>query len=369
MVKQILMRIFSSSLDAFKVYKLSMIKFDECGNYTDMSLDGDSLSLKGCEWLEESTFMATIIHHLTCLQQIEIYGFLSAVSFQANCLPKSLQKMEITKCRKLEFSQQQHKYDLVELQIKENCDSLVSLSLNAFPNLKTLLIEECSNLESITMSEPPHTALQSLTISWCRKLVSITEGGLAAPNLTHLCVKFCDKLKALPCKMDTLLPNLQSLDIEYCYGISRFPEGGLPPTLKELHMRGCEGLLRGLSSIGKLEALTDLVINGYPCERIIKSFPEVGLLSQLPSLTTLEIRNFEDLETLECNELLRLTSLQHLQIQFCEKLENMAGDKLPSSLLLLQIEYCPLLGEHCRNKHQHVWPKIQHIPTIEFEDS
>ncbi|MED6118470.1 hypothetical protein PIB30_002720 [Stylosanthes scabra] len=80
MVKQILMRIFSLSLDAFKVYKLSMIKFDECSNYTDMSLDGDSLSLKGCEWLEESTFMATIIHHLTCLQQIEIYGFLSALS-------------------------------------------------------------------------------------------------------------------------------------------------------------------------------------------------------------------------------------------------------------------------------------------------
>ncbi|MED6108411.1 hypothetical protein PIB30_023630 [Stylosanthes scabra] len=337
MVKQILMRIFSSSLDASKVCKLYMIKFDESGNYTDMSLEGDSLSLMGCEWLEDTTFMITIIHHLTSLQEIEIYGFLSAVSFQVNCLPKSLQKMEIWKCRKVEFPE--HKYDLVELQIKESCSSLVSLSLNAFPNLKTLLIEECSNLESISMSEPPHTALQCLTVRWCPKLVS------------------------LPRKMDTLVPNLQSLDIQYCRGICRFVEGGLPRNLEKLCMRSYEGLLRGLSSMGKLEALTHLVINGGDCERIIKSFPEVGLLPQLPSLTTLEISWFRNLETLECNELLRLTSLQHFYIKYCDKLENMAGDKLPSSLLLLQIEYCPLLGVHGRN----VWPKIEHIPIIEVD--
>ncbi|MED6199072.1 hypothetical protein PIB30_072497 [Stylosanthes scabra] len=155
---------------------LKNFQIEECPMLKrDMSLDGDSLSLEGGEWLVESAFMATIIHHLTSLQEIIIDGFLSDVSFLANCLPKSLQKLEIHNCRKLEFpeqQQQQQKYDLVELLIDSSCDSLTSLSLDAFPNLKNLRIECCKNLESISMSEAPHTALQSLTIDKCPKLVS-----------------------------------------------------------------------------------------------------------------------------------------------------------------------------------------------------
>ncbi|RYR24382.1 hypothetical protein Ahy_B02g057875 isoform H [Arachis hypogaea] len=44
----------------------------------------------------------------------------------------------------------------------------------------------------------------------------------------------------------------------------------------------------------------------------------------------------------------------------------MAGEKLPCSLLLLQIKECRLLGEHCKKKHQQIWPKISHIPTIQI---
>ncbi|MED6133319.1 hypothetical protein PIB30_027353 [Stylosanthes scabra] len=365
MVNQMIMRIVSWSSNASKVHKLYMEKREEFDNYTDMSLHGDSLTLKRCEWLVEPTFVATIIHHLTSLQEICISQISTAVSLPANCLPKSLQKLEIKKCRKVEFpeQQQQQKYDLVELQIDSSCDSLASLSLDAFPNLKILKIRYCENLESISMSVPPHAALQRLAISECYKFVSLTEEGLAAPNLTHLHIYSCHKLKALPRNMDSLLPNLRSLDIEECRGISRFPEGGLPPNLEKLCMRGYEGQLRGLSSMGKLEALTHLLIKNSDCERV-KSFPEVGLLPHLPSLTTLEIIGFDNLEMLECNQLLRLTSLQKLHIQWCKKLENMAGEKLPSSLLLLEIEDCPLLEKGCMYKHQHIWPKISHIPTI-----
>ncbi|MED6108407.1 hypothetical protein PIB30_023626 [Stylosanthes scabra] len=316
MVNQILMRIFSSSSDVSKVSKLYMKKYEVSANDTAMTLEGDSLSLKGCEWLAESTFKATIIHHLTSLQEIIIDGFWSVVSFPANWL----QKLEI-----------------------RNCPGLASLWLDAFPNLKNLQIENCSNLESISMSDRPHTALQRLSIHGCYKLVSLTEEGLAAPSLTHLHLKYCDNLDALPGNMDTLVPNLQSLDIQYCPGICRFPEDGLPRSLKKLCMKGYEGLLRGLSSMGKLEALTHLVIDDYNCGSRIKSFPEVGLLPHLPSLTTLEIIGFDNLETLECNELLRLTSLQHLHIKFCEKLEKIEGEKLPLSLLLLEIKGSPLL--------------------------
>ncbi|KAL1366943.1 putative disease resistance RPP13-like protein 1 [Arachis hypogaea] len=342
MLNQVLMRIVFSSSD---VSKVSQLEIQEDGErwYKKMSLDEDSLSIRGFECVVESAFKARIIHHLTSLQEIEISGCSSVVSLGGNCLPKSLQKLKIFNCRQIELLQQQHKYDLVNLQIYESCASLTSLSLDAFPNLENLEIEWCSNLESVSMSEPPHTALQRLTISQCSKFVS------------------------LPSDMNSLLPNLHSLDIQGCPNICRWPEGGLPANLKELSVGDCEEQVRGLSWLGNLDNLTHLTISDHHSVSRIKSYPEVGWLPRLPSLTTLHIQAFDNLETLECNELLRLTSLQQLHISWCKKLENIAGEKLPASLLLLQIDACHLLRKRCKNKHQQIWSKISHIPTIHVD--
>ncbi|XP_057745756.1 putative disease resistance protein At3g14460 [Arachis stenosperma] len=360
MLHQVLMRFVSSSSDALKVRKL-VIQAQAAG-FAGMSLNGDTLSIRGSECVVESAFNEMIsIKHLPSLQEIQIFWCSFAVSWPNNCLlPKSLQKLTIWECSKLEFPEQ--KYDLVELQI-DNCDSLSSLSLDVFPNLKNLEIYWCRNLESVSMSEAPHAALQRLSITYCHKLVSFAGEGLAAPNLTHLQVRWCDKLEALPRDMKSLLPSLHSLDINGCPNICRLPEGGLPPNLKELHVGICEQQMRDLSWMGNLHALTHLTIRGRGYKNI-KSYPEVGSLPHLPSLTTLEINWFPNLETLECNELLHLTSLQQLIIRVCNKLENMEGEKLPPSLLRLQLTGCGLLGEHCKNKHQLIWPKIYHIPTI-----
>ncbi|KAL4336810.1 hypothetical protein AHAS_Ahas12G0047400 [Arachis hypogaea] len=342
MVNHVLMRIVSSSSDVSKVRQLNIQDGERWSK--KMRLDGDSLSISGFEYVVEYAFKARIIHHLTSLQEIEISWCSSVVSLGGNCLPKSLQKLQISNCRQIELLQQQHKYDLVDLQIYQSCDSLTSLSLDAFPNLKNLEIKECSNLESVSMSQPPHAALQRLTISQCSKFVS------------------------LPSDMNSLLPNLHTLAIRGCPNICRWPEGGLPANLKELSVRECEEQVRGLSWLGNLDNLIHLTISGRGSGSIIKSYPEVGSLPHLPSLTTLEICWFKNLETLECNELLHLTSLQQLHISSCWKLENMAGEKLPPSLLLLRIQWCSLLEEHCKNKHQLIWPKISHIPTIKFVD-
>ncbi|QHO22272.1 Putative disease resistance protein [Arachis hypogaea] len=289
------------------------------------------------------------------------------MSFLSDCFPKSLQKLKITGSRYLEFpEQQQQKYDLIELQIYSSCDSLTSLSLDAFPNLKNLEIHWCENVESVSLSQPPHPALQYLSIIGCPKFVSFPGEGLAAPNLTRLHVERCSELKALPSDMSTLLPNLESLEMQNCQDICRFPEGGLPAKLKELHVKGCKHL-RGLSWIGNLDSLTHLTIDAFECESIIKSYPEVDSLPHLPSLITLEILWFVNLETLECNQLLCLTSLQRLRIKCCRKLENIAGEKLPSSLLRLEIEGCRLLAQRCKQKHEQIWPKISHIPTIQVD--
>ncbi|XP_057742522.1 putative disease resistance protein At3g14460 isoform X2 [Arachis stenosperma] len=345
MLNQVFFRIVSSLPDVSKARKLLIGDDDVIIDlYSEfMFLDGDTLRIRGSESVKESAFKAMMsINHLRCLQEIRI-----------------------RRCRKLEFPQlQQHKYDLVDLQIEESCDSPTSLSLDVFPNLKNFKIIKCRNLESVSMSEAPHAALQHVTINDCSKLVSFAGEGLAAPNLTHLSLIKCSKLEALPRDMKNLLPSLQSLKIYGCPNICRLPEGGLPPNLKELHVGICEQQMRDLSCMGNLHALTHLTINGDGCKNI-KSYPEVGSLPHLPSLTTLNISFFHNLETLECNELLRLTSLQQLNIYNCEKLENMEGEKLPPSLLLLQLTGCGLLGEHCKNKHQLISPKISHIPTIE----
>ncbi|XP_057744612.1 putative disease resistance protein At3g14460 [Arachis stenosperma] len=357
MVNQVLMRIVSSSSDVSKVHQLEIRERGPVWG-KEMTLYGNRLSIRGFESLVEC---ARIIQHLTSLQEIEISWCSSVVSLGGNCLPKSLHKLKIFYCHHIELPEQQHKYDLVHLQIEFSCDSLTSLSLDAFPKLKNIEIRECLNLESVSMSEPPHAALQRLIISDCPQFVSFPQEGLATPNLTHLDVSWCSKLEALPRGMNTLLPNLQSLNIQGCPNICRSPEGGLPPNLKELRVGECEDL----SWLGNLDNLTLLSISGHGSESRIKSYPEVGSLPHLPSLTTLHLFNFKNLETLECNELLRLTSLQKLHISWCHKLENIAGEKLPPSLLLLHIDNCHLLGKHCKNKHQQIWSKISHIPTIQ----
>ncbi|KAL1329019.1 putative disease resistance protein At3g14460 [Arachis ipaensis] len=365
MLHQVFMRIVSSSSDALKVRELVIIEFRE-GGFSGMSLNGDTLSISGSECVVESAFNEMMSNkHLPSLQEVEIIGCWFAVSWPNNCLlPKSLQKLTIRECSKLEFPQQ--KYDLVELLL-HSCDSLSSLSLDVFPNLKNLRIDRCENLESVSMSEAPHAALQRLIIWGCEKLVSLAGGGLAAPNLTHLHVANCEKLEALPRDMNSLLPSLQSLEIYGCPNICRLPEGGLPPNLKSLELQIGEEQMRDLSWMANLHALTHLRFYGSYCDNL-KSYPEVGSLPHLPSLTTLGIWCFHNLETLECNELLRLTSLQQLHISFCNKLKHMEGEKLPPSLLLLKIQYCRLLGKHCKNKHQLIWPKISHIPTIQVEN-
>ncbi|KAL1367000.1 hypothetical protein AAHE18_02G019800 [Arachis hypogaea] len=366
MLNHVLMRIVSSLSDASKVHKLE-IREDHRGWSRGMSLNGDSLSIKGCESVVEFSFKAVISNnHLSCLQEIHITECLSIVTFSSDSLPKSLQKLRITQCRKLEFPEQQHqKYDLVELQIENSCESLTLLSLDAFPNLKNLDLDTCPNLESISMSEPPHTALQRLRIFGCDKLVLFAGEGLNAPNLTHFQARSCDKLGALPRDMNSLLPSLQSLDVRGCPNIASWPEGGLPPNLKKLKVGGCEQQLSSLSWMGNLDSLTHLTVFGFGLRCVsVNSYLELGSLPLLPSLTTLKISWFLNLETLKCNELLRLTSLQQLHISDCYMLENMAGEKLPPSLLLLQIKQNYLLGEKCKNKHQEIWHKISHIPTI-----
>ncbi|MED6137948.1 hypothetical protein PIB30_069784 [Stylosanthes scabra] len=130
-------------------------------------------------------------------------------------------KLRISGCT-LEFPElHRQKHDLVELEIAFSSSSLTSFSLDVFPNLKNLQITVCENLESLSLSEPPHAALQ------------------------HLEVSFCSNLEELPRDMNILFPNLESLCIRGC--------------LKKLSVGKSEEQLRYLSSmVGNFKALTHI---------------------------------------------------------------------------------------------------------------
>ncbi|WJX22371.1 hypothetical protein P8452_11682 [Trifolium repens] len=141
-----------------------------------------------------------------------------------------------------------------------------------------------------------------------------------------------------------------------------FPEGGMPASLRSLYLRNCEKLLRN-PSLTLFDMLTELSIVG-PCDGV-ESFPNKGFALLLPSLTSLYLLGMSSLQTLECTGLLHLTSLQRLTFVDCPQLENMEGERLPASLIKLDIRGCPLLGERCRMKHPQIWPKISHIKGVE----
>ena len=320
----------------------------------------ERIEIKGRPMVESVMEAITNIQP-TCLRYLTLEDCSSAISFPGDRLPASLKTLQISDLKKLKFPMQQ-KHELLEsLEINNSCDSLTSLQLATFPNLIRLQIINCENMESLSvLASESFKSLSSFEIGGCPKFVSFPGEGLCAPNLTGFSVYNCEKLKSLPYQMRTLLPKLEYLYISNCQQIEWFPGGGMPPTLRTLDLRNCEKLLSGLEW---MDMVTSLNVHG-PCDAI-NSFPKEGLLP--PSLTSLSLFDLSSLKTLECKGLLHLSSLQQLQIQNCKKLENIAGESLPVSLLKLSIEGCPLLQKLCHKKDRQIWPKISHVRGIKID--
>ncbi|KAJ1438480.1 P-loop containing nucleoside triphosphate hydrolase [Sesbania bispinosa] len=328
-----------SNLDGFETIDVSFYGNNDCFLSTPFPvLESLVFESMPC-WEMWSSFEP---HAIPRLQHLEINNCPRLRGELPSYLP-TLQELRISRCERLASSlprapaifkleifesnnvvlqdflkQQKHEF-LESLEISSSCDSLTSLLLETFPNLKRLQICNCENLESLSVSQLEDETLQnldSLEIRECPNLVSMEREGLAAPS-----------------------------------------KRGMLPSLKSIGITNCEKLL---SFLALMDMLTSVEILG-PCDGI-KSFPKEGLLPA--SLTSLTVYYFSSLETLDCKGLLHLTSLQQLKIGFCPKLENIAGERLPVSLTRLDIMRCPLLIERFRMKHPQIWPKISHIRSI-----
>ncbi|RCV32115.1 hypothetical protein SETIT_6G232200v2 [Setaria italica] len=124
--------------------------------------------------------------------------------------------------------------------------------LRCFPRLRFLSIWDCSKLEGKSSSSEEDgilpllpkfpASLEEIWIDNNRSLVALPSNLGDLTKLRRLTVQCCVALKALPDGMD----GLTSLDIGYCPGIEKFPQGLQQrlPALKFLYIWGCPDLQR-----------------------------------------------------------------------------------------------------------------------------
>ncbi|QCD85747.1 hypothetical protein DEO72_LG3g267 [Vigna unguiculata] len=246
---------------------------------------------------------------------------------------------------------------LLELHISYGCDSLTTFSLDLFPKLRQLVLDNCCNLRMISQ-EHPHSHLKFLVIAECSEFESFCNEGLFAPQLETFQISGLKKWKSMPKHMSALLPSLHRLWIIDGQG-PELSEGCLPSNLKEMYLWNCSKVVGSLKGVwGTNPSLKCLSIRKVDVE----SFPGEGFLPL--SLTELVIFDCSNLKELNYKGLCHLSSLRTLSLEDCPVLQCLPEEGLPKSISNLFISDCPLLKQRCKKQQGEDWEKIAHIENI-----
>ncbi|WJX93166.1 hypothetical protein P8452_74726 [Trifolium repens] len=180
------------------------------------------------------------------------------------------------------------------------------------------------------------TSLRSLTIEHCRYLVSLTEVTQNLTCLRTLRIHNCAKLATLPSSLKNCTA-LENLEVVNC------------PKMESLDV-----------CIANLSSLRSLTIKGLPKLRTLPINPEF----YASSLQYLFIIDCVSLMTLP-DFVRNLSSLMRVDIRYCRNLLNLpCGFGQLTSLQVLQIVGCPYLSTRCRRIACEDWEKIAHIREI-----
>ncbi|XP_058225965.1 putative disease resistance RPP13-like protein 1 [Rhododendron vialii] len=393
----------------------------------------EHLEIKSCEKLER---LPQELHNLNYLQDLIIFDCPCLLSFPKEGLPSTLTTLHIRNCDALLSLPELTMLNSLEILKVRGCPSLTYLSCSKTglpPTLKSLRLKNCGNLESILAEEGmkihcpsleyvsihdceslkslPELMqnnydggclrnLRQLKIYDCDNLESIPEGWFTASNLRELQIYWCEKLKGPSYRVYNNLTFLQKLFVDNCASatglVSCILNNAQFTNLTELGIFNVDMGNKPRSEWGlhRLSSLTTLVLGRYGGA----SFPpeeKDGMMQWLPpSLTTLRINRFPNLEKLYCKDFHNVPSLGELEIWSCPKLtiitelgqlpslselwiwncpnvESFSAEdqafRLPPSLLLLYIYRCPLLEERCEKKKGQYWPFISHIPQVHID--
>ncbi|KAK8276774.1 hypothetical protein V6Z11_D10G223900 [Gossypium hirsutum] len=337
-----------------------------------------NMIIKNCERLEK---LSTTLYSLTLLMKLELNGCPKLTSVARSNLPSNLEVLIIQSCQNLQCLLLDEGEDvdsnnacvLQKLNIF-SCESLKRINRSVLPStLKTLEIYLCPKLESISQEIQDNSSLESieslvlkhftsLHISNCSNLISIGESGLPTTNLQLLRFISCRGLQALPGNLHSL-NALKELEIWDCPNVESILEEGIPTILISLSIGPniWKAILeRDLHTLTCLKSLS--ISSGCPDA---VSFPQDEKGFTLPSsLTSLFISDFPKLENLSSNGFRNLTSLQCLTIENCPNLKTLPGNNMLSSLLELNMRWCPMMEERCKRDKGPEWSKISHIPCV-----
>nr|XP_023875884.1 putative disease resistance protein RGA1 [Quercus suber]XP_023875885.1 putative disease resistance protein RGA1 [Quercus suber]XP_023875886.1 putative disease resistance protein RGA1 [Quercus suber]XP_023875887.1 putative disease resistance protein RGA1 [Quercus suber]XP_023875888.1 putative disease resistance protein RGA1 [Quercus suber]XP_023875889.1 putative disease resistance protein RGA1 [Quercus suber]XP_023875890.1 putative disease resistance protein RGA1 [Quercus suber] len=223
-----------------------------------------------------------------------------------------------------------------------------------FPSLSSLTIRDCPKLKGWQRNsdddddnEPHHLLLPSFP-----------------PSLSELCIDGCPDLTSMP-----PFPYLK----EVCPNLTFVPPF---PYLKEkLSLRECSWKLLEQTMKMKMKMGAETTSTYFPLSQLQEL--QLAKINDLESLPKEWLRNLVSLQKLSiesCNGLVSLpwigslTSLQSLGIRSCDNLKSLPQEiRNLTSLNVLSIRDCPLLGQRCKRQIGEDWPFIAHVPFIEVD--
>ncbi|KAL5538504.1 hypothetical protein UlMin_043900 [Ulmus minor] len=205
---------------------------------------------------------------------------------------------------------------LTFLEIK-SCRQLQQLpsDLGNLAKLKSLTIRWCEALSLLPQSLQSLSALESLVIGDCHGLIYFPEGGTKGlSNLRTLSVENCNNLISLSMGYQ-FLTSLDNLTIMYCPSIGSFPRDVEHlSALRSLTILSCPQFMYLPEGLQNLKLLHSLEIRSCPG---LKALPE--WIEKLGSLRSLAISDCHNVKVLP-EGIKSLKALQHLSIQDCPQL-------------------------------------------------
>ncbi|KAL3815108.1 hypothetical protein ACJIZ3_016376 [Penstemon smallii] len=336
------------------------------------------------------TTLPNDLGNLNSLRELIIKNCPKFVNFPVNGIPPMLKRLEILSCNALE-SLPRNIPNLERLEIKD-CLALQTWATGNFPvDLKKLSIKNCTQLEPLLETMFPEESrmcleelslcnwlnsnnllqrmnkfsnLVELYLSSCYSLRHFPKEGLP-PRLRSLSVEDCANLKSLPLRVRST-SSLVSLEIRSCPRLDLFPKCDLPPNLTSLRIWDSKKF-KPLAEWGlhRLASLREFSICGGFKELEVLGDKE-GLFPK--SLVNFSIARFPKLSSLS-KVLDNLTSLRHLSIMNCGKLNDLPCDQLLEKLWHLEISECAGLGPRCVKDRGEYWCKISGIPCVEIDGS
>ena len=302
----------------------------------------------------------TITVGICALEVLSIWGCPSLADFPEGSLPTTLKELKILSCENLKSLPE----GVMHQHYSSNTTANGAL-------LQVLFLYDCPSLTSFPKGKFPST-LKTLNIFYCQQLESISEemfhSSTNSNSLQSLSIQEYPNLKALP----DCLSDLSVIYISTCKSLELRPHQFQNFTrLKSLVIEDCENINNPLSQWGltRLPSLKILSIGAM--FQHATSFSDDNHMILLPiTLTSLSLFKFQNLESLESLSLQTLTSLQDLMIANCPKLQSILPREglLLDTLSQLRIWGCPLLQQRFSKEEGDDWPKIAHIPYVDIHD-